>query len=429
MPIPILLRIEGSGPELSGTSDFPQQRRFGIALRELSFRNDTLNFVTRSFGEYSGRLADDGASIAGAFHQEGRTHALALRLGAEAQEDSARPQTPVAPFGYEVRQLYLDNMGAHCRLAGTLTLPGAKKTRAVALLITGSGAMDRDETVFGHKPFWVLADYLSRNGYAVLRLDDRGVGESSGDRSTITMSDEVADMESAVEYLRSADELRGLPIGLVGHSMGSLVGMMLASKSQSIAFLVAMAGPAFSLGEVFAERECQELRKSGIGEDSIGKHRRFTRALYRNLSQRAFDDPIDEAQITAMAESFDALQTANARNNGEWIARFNQPWFRSATCLDPADFLSRVTVPFLAINGSLDVQVPSAPNLAEMRALLQASGHLDFKTVELPGLNHLFQTCTDGAVYLYPVIEETFAPLALEAILAWLDARFQLRTT
>ncbi|WP_348058559.1 alpha/beta fold hydrolase, partial [Dokdonella sp.] len=236
-----MLRFDNNESNLTALADFPQQQRVGIAVRELSFGDGILRFATRSFGDYVGELGSDGASIVGAFWQQEKRHPLTLHAGDMVKVAPVRPQTPQAPFGYSIERAQVGNLAAGRLLAGTLTIPADHGPRAIALLITGSGAMDRDETVFGHKPFWILADYLTRKGYAVLRLDNRGVGESSGDRSAITLADEADDMAAAVEYLQSRHDLKDVPIGLIGHSMGALTGMMLAAQRADIAFLVSMA--------------------------------------------------------------------------------------------------------------------------------------------------------------------------------------------
>ncbi|HEY0233147.1 MAG TPA: alpha/beta fold hydrolase [Dokdonella sp.] len=426
VPVPIVLHIGHTGGELSIVADFPLLRSAGIPVREASFADATLRFVTRSLGDYAGGLSVDGERIDGVFTKEDKRYPLLLRRGGLERLVPNRPQTPQPPFGYAVEPVHVDNAAAGCRLAGTLTLPGTGAPRAVVLLITGSGAMDRDETVFGHKPFWVLADHLSRRGYAVLRLDDRGVGESSGDRSAILPQDEVDDMAAALDFLHTRDDLHGLPIGLVAHSMGGVIGMTLAASRADVAFLVTMGSPGAALGVAFAEREVDAMRAAGADTDAIARHGEFTQALYRELAQRTVDAPIDAAQIAALAAQSGAGRQGPTHSE-EWIARFNQPWFRGACRLDPADILGRVAVPLLAINGSLDVQALAKPNLAAIGDALAAAGRTDFQTIELPGLNHLFQTCKTGAVYEYPAIEETFAPLALETIRIWLDARFPSR--
>jgi pimeloyl-ACP methyl ester carboxylesterase len=235
-------------------------------------------------------------------------------------------------------------------------------------------------------------------------------------------------MSAALDRLKGHHDLRGVPSGLIGHSVGGLTGVQLAARRSDVAFLVSMAGPGLSVGETFADRECDGLEKANTDPLAIERHRAFTLALYRNLHERN-DAPIDSAEITALAERFGATQTAVVKNSADWIARFNEPWFRSLVRCEPASVLGRVTAPLLAINGNLDAQVRAATNLAAMKRVLETSGHADFRIVELAGLNHLFQTCTTGLPYEYPAIEETFAPRALQTIGEWVDARFSVQAS
>jgi len=420
-PVPIVLHLAVRDSKLCATADFPKHYRSGVELLEVSFAGRTLRFGTRNMGVFTGSMSGDGTQIAGAFSNKEQRYPLVLGMGDSHRDEVARPQTPKPPFGYDSEEVCVDR--ADCRLAGTFTIPTDRKVRAGILLITGSGAMDRDETVFGHKPFWVLADYLSRRGYAVLRLDNRGVGASTGDRSTHTIADDVDDMSAALDRLKGQHDLRGVAIGLIGHSVGGLTGAQLAARRSDVAFLVSMAGPGLSVGEAFADRECDGLEKANTDAAAIERHRAFTLALYQSLRERG-DAPIDSDEITILAARFGAAETAVVKNSADWIVRFNEPWFRSLVCCEPAPIVGRVTAPFLAINGSLDAQVRAAPNLAAMKHVLEISRHPDFEMVELAGLNHLFQTCTTGLPYEYPAIEETFAPRALQTIGEWLDVRF-----
>jgi pimeloyl-ACP methyl ester carboxylesterase len=420
-PVPIVLHLALRDSKLCATADFPKHYRSGVDLLDVSFAGRTLRFGTRNMGVFTGSMSGDGTQIAGAFSNKEQRYPLVLGMGDSHRDEVARPQTPKPPFGYDSEEVCVDR--ADCRLAGTFTIPTDRKVRAGILLITGSGAMDRDETVFGHKPFWVLADYLSRRGYAVLRLDNRGVGASTGDRSTHTIADDVDDMSAALDRLKGQHDLRGVAIGLIGHSVGGLTGAQLAARRSDVAFLVSMAGPGLSVGEAFADRECDGLEKANTDAAAIERHRAFTLALYQSLRERG-DAPIDSDEITILAARFGAAETAVVKNSADWIVRFNEPWFRSLVCCEPAPIVGRVTAPFLAINGSLDAQVRAAPNLAAMKHVLEISRHPDFEMVELAGLNHLFQTCTTGLPYEYPAIEETFAPRALQTIGEWLDVRF-----
>ncbi|MCB1611726.1 MAG: alpha/beta fold hydrolase [Xanthomonadales bacterium] len=421
--VPIVLHLQLAAGGLSGTLDYPRHHQFGLPIRELHYYDTHLRFSTRSFGDFRGLWTEDRQRIEGGFGEGESQHPLTLQPGSNCYPSARRPQTPQAPYPYRNEELTVEHPAAPSTLAGTLSLPDSGTIRAVILLITGSGAMDRDQTVFEHKPFWVLADFLSRAGYAVLRLDDRGVGASTGDRSALTMDDELADMSIALDHLRGRADLASLPLGLIGHSMGALTAMRLAARRTDLAFIISLAGPAQPLGPVFAERECQALSATGINPDVIDRHRAFTLALYAHLQNLAFDEPITAAQIELLAQHTGAQRTATVQRQADWIARFNLPWFRSALAQDPADFLTRIQCPFLALGGSQDTQVPSQSSLGVMNALLAQRQHPDFQTIELKALNHLFQTCITGGVEEYAAIEETFAPAAMNQIRDWLDQR------
>lgn len=418
--VPIVLRISHGDAGLAVLADLPQLGRNGIVYDGAAYANGTLTFVSNSLGEYAGRF--DGDRIAGAFAKNGSRYALTLARGEPAFAAPNRPQLPKPPFDYAIEDAIVDADG--CRLAGTLTMPRTRP-RAVALLVTGSGAMDRDETVFGHKPFFVLADYLTRRGYAVLRLDDRGVGASTGDRSTLTIADEADDMSAALDWLKHRDDLRGLPTGLIGHSAGSGIARIVAARRADVAFVVSLAGPGIAFDAALADRECRLIAQRGWADAAgIERHRAFTLAIYADLAARADGAPLDAAQVDAIAGRFDAAKTAASFFVPAWIDRCNTPWLRSLLRFDPVATTARVAAPVLAANGERDTQVPAAPNLAAIAQALAAGGNADVEIASLPDLNHLFQTCTTGEAYEYPQIEETFAPRALDMIGDWLDRRF-----
>lgn len=415
--VALVLHVSVAQDGWSVQADFPQLHRSGMPFAEVSMDEGELRFRSRSLGAFAGRLSDDGEHLAGVLGDGDAARPITFRRGVAAPSAPARPQHPQAPFPYDAEDIVIDGPGG--RLAGTLARPRTPP-RALVLLVPGSGAMDRDETVFGHKPFLVLADHLARNGYASLRLDDRGVGASTGDRSAITVRDEADDVRAAFDWSSKRAGFADVPIGLLGHSMGSTVASMVAGERPGVAFLVTMAGAGAPLADVFAEREGDALRRLGFDDAAIDRHRAFAAAVFARLRDDA--TAIDAATLDACAEQFDAVASMRAIGTPAWVARYNEAWFRSALRLDPASLFAALRMPVLAINGSLDRQVPCS-NLEAIARAFAAAGRRDIETIELTGLNHLLQTCTTGEAYEYPIIEETFAPRALDIISGWLDAR------
>lgn len=417
--VALVLHVAAAADGWAVHADFPQLQRNGMPFSDVSLVDGELRFRSRSLGPFRGRVSADGSRLDGMLGDGETARAITFRRDVAAPSTPARPQLPKAPFPYATEEVLIDGPGG--RLAGTLTVPRTRP-RALALLVPGSGAMDRDESVFGHKPFLVLADHLARHGYASLRLDDRGVGMSTGDRSAITVRDEADDVRAAFDWLSLRADLADTPSGLLGHSMGCTVASIVAGERPRVAFFVTMAGAGAPLADVLAEREGEALRRLGFDAAAVERHRAFARAVFAALRDDAA--PVDAAVLDARAMQFDAAASMRAIGTHAWIARYNEPWFRSALRLDPARLLEQVRAPVLAINGSLDRQVPSRSNLDAIARIFAASGHRDVETVELAGLNHLLQTCTTGEAHEYPIIEETFAPRALDTIRHWLDARF-----
>ncbi|HEU4670116.1 MAG TPA: alpha/beta fold hydrolase [Dyella sp.] len=404
---------------LEAIADLPMRQ--GIRLADAACEGDMLRFRSQTLGEFHGRISSDGQAINGAIHPPGRLYPAKLEHGAPPVRTMARPQQPKPPFDYHVEEVRFAGAAPDVLLAGTLVRPS--HPRAAVVLVTGSGALDRDETAFGHKPFHVLADYLAQRGYAVLRVDDRGVGASTGSRDGITMADEAADAALAVGYLRQRHDLRGLAVGLIGHSTGGLVATMVAVDQGEAVFVVSLAGPGHRLGEELTLRECAELARMGRSAGDISRYATFARALREHVGDLPAEAVIQAADIVGIGVATSASNAAIAHFSGEASLRqLNLPWFRHAYRLDPAPLLRRLRVPYLAMTGALDTQVIAASSLARMREALAA--HSDAEVIELPGLNHLFQHCSSGSPLEYAQIEETFSPSALERLTDWLDQRF-----
>jgi hypothetical protein len=280
------------------------------------------------------------------------------------------------------------------------------------LLITGSGPQDRDESLMGHRPFLVLADHLVRKGVAVLRLDDRGAGKSTGSFGEATTLDFAADAESAVTWLRARAEVRPKQIGLAGHSEGGLIAAIIGSRNQDVAFLVLLAGTGVTGERILYQQAGDIIDAAGGNEDAVTRNRDTQKAIFRIVRE----NPDHEAAATKLKELQASSPPAQIRN-------VNTPWFRQFLDLDPAAYLSKVKVPVLALNGELDLQVNPAVNLPAIAKALSAAGNQDHQEQSLPGLNHLFQHASTGLPNEYGKIEETLAPEVLERVSAWILRR------
>ncbi|MCI0697608.1 alpha/beta hydrolase, partial [candidate division KSB1 bacterium] len=331
-----------------------------------------------------------------------------------------RPQTPQPPFPYVVEDLTYDNPAAQIKLAGTLTLPRATAPVPAVILVSGSGPQGRIEEGL----YAVLADHLTRAGIAVLYVDDRGVGKSTGNFATATIEDFANDVLAGIAYLKTRKEIDAKKLGVIGHSEGGLIAPMCAAKSSEVAFIVMMAGPGVTIEEILYEQAALTARVQGAKEDAIAQNRKTLEKIFAILKTEkdpaAADKKLAELAAAEVAAAPEAQKKALEASLSTNFKMTNSPWFRFMLTFDPRLVLRQVKVPVLALNGELDLQVPPQQNLPEIAKALTASGNKNFKTVTLPKLNHLFQTAQTGAVSEYTKIEETIAPAALTLITEWI---------
>jgi pimeloyl-ACP methyl ester carboxylesterase len=407
-----------------GTVDSPDQGVRGIPLSEVIVEGRQITLKVASIqGEFVGTLSEDGKAIKGEWKQSGLSLPLELKPGAPPPPPK-RPQEPKPPFPYQTEEVVVINQKANVRLAGTLTLPRGKPPFPAVILLTGSGAQNRDEELFGHKPFLVLADYLTRRGFATLRMDDRGVGGSTGDMSQATTLDFVQDALAAVAYLGTRREIDPKRVGLLGHSEGALVATIAAAQSQKVAFIVLLAGTAVP-GEQILFRQAELIaRKSGIPDNLIERNRQIQARVFEIL-RRESDNEKAAQQIAEvlLANLTRGEVSPQQRQSMEAQARtYTRPWFRTFIALDPAVYLRKVRCPVLALWGASDLQVDPDQNMPVMEKALRAAGNKQFTLRKLPGLNHLFQKSSSGLPTEYGKNEETFNPDALKVIGDWLES-------
>ena len=421
---------------LTATMDSPDQAAAGIPVSEVTYAGRHVVLVSAMVaGEFQGDLSADGSQLVGEWHQGGLTLPLTLTKTNDEVEGPPRPQEPKEPLPYDAEEVRYPNAAGGNELAGTLTLPRTAGPHPAVVLVSGSGAQDRNETVMGHRPFLVLSDYLTRNGIAVLRFDDRGVGGSTGDFATATSEDFATDVIAGIDYLVGRDDIAHDRIGVIGHSEGGLIAPMVAVQSDNVAFIVLMAGPAVTGEEIILEQSALISRASGRSEAEIQEAGAINKEVFEIVETEP-DTAVAAARLEelfrAVASRMSEEERAQAGLTNDqavdtWVQgqvrRVNSNWIRFFLTYDPAPTLARVRVPILAISGELDLQVPPEQNVPVMRRVLEESGNPDYTVEVLPGLNHLFQTATSGLPAEYANIEETIAPAALQLISDWILKR------
>lgn len=412
-PMELFVELRASGDDgYVGEISIPAQGAFELELGEITVEVGKLSFALVQVGaRWSATLASDGQASDCAFEQSGMKLACALEPIDEATlaavRSPPRPQTPAPPFPYDITDVEYDNETDGVRLAGTLTIPSGPGPFPAALLITGSGAQDRDESLMGHKPFLVLADHLTRQGIAVLRVDDRGVGGSSGVLSESTGEALARDVATSVRHLRGTDRIDPERVGLIGHSEGAILGPRVAADDPKIAFVVMMAGTGVPGYEVIREQSAAILRASGAPETAVELARnQQAQALKTIMDHPSNDDALRELEVV--------LGTTPPPQ----VAAMLTPWFRSFLAYDPAPALRKLRCPVLVLDGELDLQVLPDQNLPAIEAAL-AKNRRRTTVHRLPGLNHLFQHAKTGSPSEYGSIEETLAPEVLQLIGDW----------
>ena len=339
-----------------------------------------------------------------------------------------RPQEPLGPFPYSQREVTVLHPDGHL-LQGTLTIPQGEGEFPCAVLISGSGMQDRDESIMGHKPFLVIADYVTRRGIAVLRFDDRGVGGSTVDNLEDllddTSEDFATDVSAMVHAARLHEQIDNDRVGVIGHSEGGLIGPMVAVEDSDVAFVVMLAGPGVPGKDLLPVQQAMLMESTGAEEEDIEQLVNASMLFYESLEGDANDEElraIMEELVAAQLYAQDLEVTKEQFEEGvdEGLATLASPWMQFFLFYDPADALSKVRCPVLAMNGTNDVQVSSKQNLPAIAEIFTLSEG-DVTIIELEGLNHLFQPSETGAIFEYSQIETTFDPEALELMTDWIS--------
>jgi len=413
----------------TATMDSPDQGATGIPTGDVMVKGDSIRIeVPYVRGYYLGTFTS-ATSIQGSWHQSGLSFALALE-----KQDSPfvlkRPQEPQPPFPYREEEVTFRQLKEGFTLAGTLTVPGGPGPFPALVLVSGSGSQNRNEEIFGHKPFWVIADHLTRNGIAVIRYDDRGVGASGGSASGATTADLAIDARSAFEYLSKRDDIDKSRLGVLGHSEGGLIAFMLASEYKDIAFIVSLAGPGVDGKTILLEQSDYISRLSGVSESIREDNRIVMDKVYDLMASNDTHQSWGDAVIAFTSTYYSSKQRGQyseedieraKRNLLASIPESSYAWMKYFVLSDPTPYFASISCPVLALNGRKDCQVLAEQNINAIKKGLQSAGNKQVTTMILPGLNHLFQTSQTGLPSEYNLIEETFSPNALELISGWIQ--------
>lgn len=415
----LLFHITNTSDGLKATLDSLDQGAKGIPATSATRNGPALKLEFKQLdGAFDGKISGDHRTITGTWTQRGSSHPLALTpVKDTASLEPKRPQNPVRPFPYREEEVSYENKVQGDTLAGTLTIPPGKGPFTAVLLITGSGPQDRDESLMGHKPFLVLSDWLTRKGIEVLRVDDRGVGKSTGVFAAATTADFATDVGAGVAFLKTRPEVNPKKIGLIGHSEGAVIAPMVAARNPDVAFIVMLAGSAVPGAQILVEQKKLTEEAAGMSKDEAQKKAQEELAeLALVVSEK--DNPELEKDLR---EKLQADQV-NETELGAEVKMLTAPWFRYFLAYDPAPALRQLKCPVLALNGEKDLQVPPSQNLPVIRKALRDAGNPHDEVDELPALNHLFQTAKTGSPSEYASIEETISPVALEKISSWILA-------
>lgn len=419
------LAIDTDGKYIA-TLDSPDQGVKGIPTESTEIKEDSIFInIPVVHGNYKGKIFFDEDEINGKWNQGGMSLDLLLKK-TDKIELPKRPQEPKEPYPYNSEDVLFENDIDNVVLAGTLTFPKDGNNFPAVILISGSGGQDRNEEIFNHKPFLVIADYLTRNGIAVLRFDDRGIAQSTGDHSTATTEDFARDVLAGVQFLKERKEIDKTKIGLIGHSEGGIIAPLVATQSNDIAFIIMMAGTGIPGDSILYLQGALIQRAEGISEEEIQKSLKTQKELF-SIIKHSTDENLEKELKEKLIAEIQKMSNEDKAKLGDpdtyidmQLKTLTSPWFKYFLKFNPASVLEKVKCPVLAINGEKDLQVPPKENLSAIKTALEKGGNKNFEVVELKGLNHLFQTSETGKISEYGQIEETISPLALQTMLAWI---------
>jgi pimeloyl-ACP methyl ester carboxylesterase len=428
--IPLVFHIHDS-LATSVSMDSPEQHAYGIKAETSSFQNDSLHLSIKSLGaSMIGYHDADKDSIFMDFKQMGVKGKLVLGRGDYVKEKPVRTQDPV-DFPYYVEEISIPSVEG-VTLAGTLTMPNfctnKESVNKIVVLISGSGAQDRNEEIFDHRPFLVLSDYLTRNGISVIRYDDRGTAESTGDFANSTTYDFSLDVEAVVNYIKNRDDLKEMSIGLIGHSEGGMIAPMVATRNLHVDFIVLLAAPGIPVSELMIHQNMDIMNAAKAPKEVISLEIKSLKEIYTVLKNNKLDQNTQLEKVISIKEKTykkypkGMINKDDIKQMSESRAKpYFSTWMYYFCTFNPQEYLSKITIPVLALNGEKDIQVRAKENLEGIEKSLKKADNQNYTVVNLPNLNHLFQKCLFGSTNFYATNKETFNEEAMRRIAEWIN--------
>ena len=424
---PLIVRISTDEFGTIAMLDSPDEGVRGLLISRLAFHERSVSFeIPKAMVKFDGILAQENEQFSGSWTQQGqplRNITFIKQADVSAQNEPNRPQHPKGKQPYLSELVSFKNAQAkNIEFAATLTLPLGSGPFPAAVLISGSGPQDRDETFMGHKPFAVIADYLTRHGIAVLRYDDRGVAESQGEFNTATSLDFANDANAAFNYLSSRTEIDAQSIGFIGHSEGGLIAPLATDTNQNLAFMILLAGPGIKTLDLMLAQQHAMAKLQHVPKEKLHSMLRIARSIMQSVITSQNEDEAKKSVSKILSpENLNILDLPESQKS-VMVNRYTRPWYRYFMTYDPAEHFTAPNLPILALYGELDVQVTAKENLAGLSDILK--DHTDATVKLLPKLNHLFQQAKTGSISEYRQIEQTFSPEVLMLISSWINARF-----
>ncbi len=414
-PLTLDYHISKSENGFTATMDSPDQKSFGNKVKEIIVNGNEINL---NFPEYKifTKLNYKNDSLTGIYTQYGKNYPLSLSRKTGEYKGINRPQEPKAPFDYQIEEVKFKNTKDQITLAGTFTYPNGDGPFPTVILISGSGGQNRNEELFNHKPFWVIADYFAKNGIATLRYDDRGIDNSEGFFATSTSEDFAEDAKAGVDFLKIHPKVNASKLGIVGHSEGGMIAPMISASDSSIGFIILLAGPGIPIDELMTLQNIEVSKAAGLAESTIKENAALNHKCYAIIKT--------EKDLAKTKSKLKKLLSKNKMSELDIQNTINlvcSPWFRFFMKYEPKISLEKVKCPVLAINGDKDIQVTAKENLAGIEAALKKAGNQNYEVKLVENKNHLFQTTQKLGIDEYFENEETFAPDVLKMMLDWIN--------